>query len=47
MKRRIDDEIMMSAKDSTSFRGSSLFHPLSWGNDVAKYFNDLELVIEC
>ena len=21
-------------------------HPLSWGNDVAKYFNDLELVIK-
>ena len=47
MKRRIDDEIMMSAKDSTAFPESSLFHPLSWGNDVAKYFNDLELVIEC
>ena len=34
------------SQDSTSFRGSSLFHPISWGNDVAKYFKDLELVIK-
>ena len=41
MKRRIDDEIMLSAKIQPRSVG-----PLSWGNDVAKYFKDLELVIK-
>ena len=46
MKRRIDDEIMISAKDSTAFPSPLSLPPSLWGNDVAKYFNDLELVIK-
>ena len=46
MKRRIDDEIMISAKDSTVFPSPLSLPPSLWGNDVAKYFNDLELVIK-
>lgn len=45
MKRRIDDEIMMSAKIQPRSAGPLSFHPLSWGNDVAKYFNDLEELV--
>ena len=45
MKRRIEDEIMMSAKIQPRSAGP-LSSALSWGNDVAKYFKDLELVIK-